>query len=52
MTFEVGARQSFGEAVGNIVGGVDVFDVDVSTVNKLADFEIAALNVTRAHTGL
>ena len=52
VTFKVGAGQSFSENVGSVFGGIDVSDIDVPTVDKLADFEVATFNMTRAHTGL
>ena len=49
MTLKISARKGLGKHVGGIVGSVDVLDVDVPAVNELANFEIAALDVTCAH---
>ena len=51
MTAEIGTRQSFCEHVGGVVICVDVFNFDMTGVDKLAYFEKAALNVARTDAG-
>ena len=49
VALEIGTRQRFRQNVGVVVRGVDVFELNVTSINELPEFKVTALDVSSAN---